>query len=165
MADQDAKDAPKGNKKMIIIVALVAVVAAGAGVAVPMLLNKPEPVAAAQPAEEEAVATGEDAIYEGIHPPLLINFLDERGKGRFLQISLEVMTRQQSVVDAIKAHNAVIRNNLILLYGEIKLADVNTRDGKTEMLAQALTEINSILKQQTGEEGVEAVYFTNLVVQ
>ena len=140
-------------------------IAAGAGVAVPMFLNKDEPAAAEEAAPEAEEMMGKDAIYEGIHPPLLVNFLDERGKGRFLQMSLEVMTRDEAVIEAIKTHNAVIRNNLILLYGDVKLSDVNTREGKTQMLAQALSEINMILKEQTGNEGIEAVYFTNLVVQ
>ena len=95
----------------------------------------------------------------------MINFVDERGKGRFLQISLELMTREQDVVEAIKAHTPIMRNNLILLFGDIQYADVSTRDGKAKMLDMALEEINNILEAQIGERGVEAVYFTNLVVQ
>ena len=33
------------------------------------------------------------------------------------------------------------------------------------MLASALEEINGVLQAQTGAAGIEAVYFTNLVVQ
>ncbi|MFK8053584.1 MAG: flagellar basal body-associated FliL family protein [Woeseiaceae bacterium] len=161
--EQAAEEGPKSKKKLFIIIGVVAVLAIGAGIAVPMFLKEPpEEVAEGEEPAEEPQA---EAIYEGIHPPLLINFLDDRGKGRFLQISLEVMTRDQAVVDAIKIHNAVIRNNLILLYGDIKLDQISSRDGKQEMLVAAQAEINKILLEHTGEEGAEAVYFTNLVVQ
>ncbi|MEO0617156.1 MAG: flagellar basal body-associated FliL family protein [Pseudomonadota bacterium] len=134
-----------------------------------MMGGEPETELAEGEADVEAEAAaepkGKDAIYQGIHPPLLINFVDERGKGRFLQISLELLTRDEAVVEAIKAHAPVIRNNLILLYGDVQYGDVSTRDGKAKMLEMALEEINKILTEQTGKAGVEAVYFTNLVVQ
>lgn len=166
----EAEAEAKGGKGKIIMIAVGAVVLLAAGVFVgPMVQNMMGGGEEAETAEatEEAVEEpqGKDAIYQGIHPPLLINFIDERGKGRFLQISLELLTREDSVVEAIKAHTPVIRNNLILLYGDIQYADVSTRDGKAKMLDMALEEINKILEEQTGEQGVEAVYFTNLVVQ
>ena len=166
MADNEQAEAPKSKKGMIIVIVLVAIIAGGAGVAVPMFLNKPAETAV--DAEAEPVAEtppGAEALYRGIHPPLLINFLDERGKGRFLQMSLEVMSREQSVIDAMEAHDAVVRSQLILLFGDVQLADLNSREGKTKLLDMALEEINKILAEQTGESGVEAVYFTNLVVQ
>ncbi|MEN7342265.1 MAG: flagellar basal body-associated FliL family protein [Pseudomonadota bacterium] len=166
MADNEQAEAPKGKKSMIIVIVLVAVIAGGAGIAVPMLLNKPaETVAGEEEVAEAETPPGAEALYRGIHPPLLINFLDERGKGRFLQMSLEVMSRDQAVIDAMEAHDAVVRSQLILLFGDVKLADLNSREGKANLLVMALDEINRILTEQTGAAGVEAVYFTNLVVQ
>ncbi len=173
MADEEnnTEEAPKGGKGKTIIMAVAAVALLGIGIfAGPMVQDMigggEEPVADEAEAEApEVVAKGKDAIYQGIHPPLLINFTDDRGKSRFLQISLELMTRDAEVVEAIKAHTPVIRNNLILLYGDVDYDEVSTRAGKAEMLEMALTEINGILTEQTGKPGVEAVYFTNLVVQ
>ena len=169
-ATETEEESPKGGKGKIIIIAVGAVALLAAGIFLGpmvqgMLGGEPETVAAEGEAEETAEPAGKDAIYQGIHPPLLINFMDERGKGRFLQISLELLTRDEAVVEAIKTHAPVIRNNLILLYGDVQYGDVSTRDGKARMLAMALEEINKILTDQTGKGGVEAVYFTNLVVQ
>ena len=161
-----------GGKGKLIVIAVGAVVLLAAGIfAGPMVQNMlageesagEEQAAAAE--SESVVAKGADAIYQGIHPPLLINFVDERGKARFLQISLELLTRDEDVVEAIKTHTPVIRNNLILLYGDIGYADVSSQAGKRRMLELALQEINDILEEQMGKRGVEAVYFTNLVVQ
>ena len=156
----------KGGKGKLIAIAVGAIVLLAAGIlagpAVQRMMASDE---AADTEADSAVPKGADAIYQGIHPPLLINFIDERGKGRFLQISLELLTRDEAVVEAIKAHTPVIRNNLILLYGDIDYADVASREGKARMLEMALDEINAVLEDQTGTGGVEAVYFTNLMVQ
>ena len=169
MAEENTEAEAKGGKGKIIVIAVGALVLLAAGIFAGPIVQKMMgggEAEATEAAEETADAPqGKDAIYQGIHPPLLINFTDERGKGRFLQISLELLTREPSVVEAIKTHTPVIRNNLILLYGDIQYADVSTRDGKARMLDMALAEINKVLEEQTGEQGVEAVYFTNLVVQ
>lgn len=166
MADeQEIEQAPKRSKKWFIIGGLALVLIVAGAIAVPMLMGGDEPDAEAEAAAEESQPQDDPAIYSGIHPPLLINFLDDRGRSRFLQISLEVMSRDQAVIDALDAHNAVIRNNLILLYGDIKMDDLSGRAGKAKMLEDARAEINAILEERTGEGGIEAVYFTNLVVQ
>lgn len=173
MEDEDniKEDAPKGGKGKIIIMAVgaVALLVIGifAGPIVQDMMGGDDEPAVAEEAEAAPteMAKGKDAIYQGVHPPLLINFMDDRGKSRFLQISLELMTRDQAVVEAIKAHTPVIRNNLILLYGDVDYDEISTRDGKAKMLEMALQEINGILVEQTGKAGIEAVYFTNLVVQ
>ena len=163
MADKDEEEGGKkgGNMMLIIIVAVVAL--GGGGGAAFFFMNKPAPAEGA--AEEEEAPASKEALYHGIHPPLLVNFVDERGKGRFLQVSLEVMSRDQRVIDQIKNHLPVIRNNLILAYGDVDYALVTTREGKAQMLEEALMEINAILEEETGKAGVEAVYFTNVVVQ
>lgn len=161
MADKDEEE-KKGGNKMMLIIGAVALLGGGAGGA--YFFVKPAPAEAAASAAP-AEPMKKEAIYHGIHPPLLVNFLDERGKGRFLQVSLEIMTRDQAVVENIKNHGPVIRNNLIMAYGDVSYAQVTTREGKSEMLEEALAEINRILETETGEAGVEAVYFTNVVVQ
>ncbi|MEL7024030.1 MAG: flagellar basal body-associated FliL family protein [Pseudomonadota bacterium] len=162
MADNDVDEGKKGGNKLVMIIGAVVLLAGGAGGA--YFFTKPDAQADSADAEPKEEPPAE-AIYHGIHPPLLVNFLDERGKGRFLQVSLEVMTRDQKVVEDIKMHGPVIRNNLILAYGDIDYEQVTTREGKQVMLEEALTEINAVLESETGNAGVEAVYFTNVVVQ
>ena len=65
----------------------------------------------------------------------------------------------------VTEHTPVIRNNLILLYGNSKYEVVTTREGKEQMLSDGLSEIQAVLSEQIGEPGVEALYFTALVIQ
>ena len=105
------------------------------------------------------------ALYTSLHPPLVVNFDDINGVTHFMQITMEVMSRDQNVINAVREHTPVIRNNLILLYGNSIYEEITTRKGKEQMLADGLAEIQNIMKERIGEAGVEAVYFTSLIIQ
>ena len=79
-------------------------------------------------------------------------------------MTMEVMARDQGVINSVREHTAVIRNNLILLYSSAVYEEITTREGKEQMLADGLAEIQSVM-EELGESGVEAVYFTSLVIQ
>lgn len=124
-----------------------------------------DPVTGADSADAAAAAARKPALYTGLHPPLVVNFKDGFGDSHYMQISMEVMARDQKVIDAVKEHTPVIRNALILLYGNVDYDALGTRAGKEQMLADGLKEIQDVMTQQIGAAGVEAVYFTNLIIQ
>lgn len=166
--DVQAGEAPqKGGLGKIIIMAVIAVVAAAAGMfgypLVNDMLNPPEEGEDA--AAEEEQPPSKPALFASLHPPLVINFKDEYGDSHFMQMTLEVMARDQGIIDHVRNHSAVIRNNLILMFSNVSFESVETREGKQKMLDDALAEIQAIVEAETGETGVEAVYFTALVVQ
>lgn len=103
-------------------------------------------------------------IYHALEPPFVVNFQDQT-QVRFLQISIEVSSRDIAVVEAVKTHMPVIRSNLILLLSSQNFSDISSREGKENLRASALDEINAILKERTGQAGVEDVYFTSFVMQ
>ncbi len=104
------------------------------------------------------------AIYLPIDPAFVVNFASQ-GRARFLQISVEVMTRDPKVSEEVEQHLPVIRNNLILLFSSQTYDGVNTLEGKESLREEALTVIQQILEDETGDPGVEAVYFTSFVMQ
>lgn len=129
-------------------------------------------------AAEGAAATGKDAkggkaepamakapqIYLPMDPPFVVNFGPDADV-RFMQITLQVASRDQEVIDRVKEHTPAIRNGLVMLYSSQDAAALNTRAGKEALLKQSLDEINRVLKEQTGNAGVENVYFTSFVMQ
>ena len=82
-----------------------------------------------------------------------------------MQITMEVMSRDQSVINAVREHTPVVRNALILMFGTAEYEAVVTREGKEQMLDDALAEIQQVMQERIGEPGIEAVYFTSLVIQ
>lgn len=116
-------------------------------------------------AEKEAPArsTG-DVQYIALNPPFVVNF-GGQSTARFLQISMEVSTRDDSIVKAIEKHMPVIRNNLVLLLSSQDQQEISTREGKEKLRGESLAEIQRILKKHTGKTGIQDVYFTSFVMQ
>lgn len=104
------------------------------------------------------------AVYLPIDPAFVVNFASQ-GKARFLQITVEVMTRDITVPDKVKLHMPVIRNNLMLLFSTQTYDDVSTLDGKESLREESLEVVQQILEEETGDPGIEAIYFTSFVMQ
>ncbi len=162
---EEAAPEAKGSKLLIIggaVVLLVLGLAVG-GVMSGMFSSE-ETAGTGEEAAEAAKAEG-PALYVGVHPPLTVNFGGEAGQRHFMQVSLEFMAREQRVIDAFREHDAVIRNNLLLLLGGYDYETATTRAGKERMLKEVLAEVQGILSERIGEPGVREAYFTTLVVQ
>ena len=104
------------------------------------------------------------AIYYPINPPIIVNF-DARGRQRFLQAELALMTRDTDVVSAIELHMPMIRNSLILLIGGHLYEELQTAEGKELLRQQCLQELQRLMQQEIGKPGIEQVLFTNFVMQ
>ena len=111
----------------------------------------------------EEVAKG-PAIYIPFEPAFVVNF-SKPGKAKFLQISMQAMTRNPDVPALVQMHMPAIRNNLVLLFSSQSFESVSTSEGKNELREKALSTIQEILEEESGDPGVEAVYFTSIVMQ
>jgi len=114
--------------------------------------------------EEEGEGESLPAIYLPIDPAFVVNFASQ-GKARFLQVTVEVMTRDPVMPDQIKLHMPVIRNNLMLLFSSQSYDGVSTLEGKETLREEALEVVQQILEEETDDPGIEAVYFTSFVMQ
>ena len=173
MADEENEteveaEPPKGGmKKMLIFgggAVLLLVVGVLAGPAIQNMISGP-PAEEGAESDETVVESSDPAIYQSLHPPLVINLIDSFGDSHFMQITLEVMSRDQNVINSVREHTPAIRNALILFFGTAKYDEVVTREGKQVLLDQALAEIQKVMQEQIGKPGVEAAYFTSLIVQ
>lgn len=126
-----------------------------------------DPSAPAQSAAVQAPAPVKPLAppqYLSLDPPFVVNFEDQ-GMLRYLQISVSVMGRDKAVMDLVLSHSPQIRNDLIMLFGNQDYATLNSAEGKEKLRQQALEKIQEILRREIGQPGVEAVYFTNFVMQ
>lgn len=115
-------------------------------------------------AEAEEARARKPALYYAFDPPFIVNFDDSQAV-RFLQLQMQALARDQAVIDAVKLHEPVIRNNLLMLMNGRDYKSLMDRDGKEKLRQECLKEIQRILTQETGKPGVEDVLFTSFVVQ
>jgi flagellar protein FliL len=105
------------------------------------------------------------ALYVKYEPPFVVNF-DAKGVMRFLQISMEVMTRDAPTSEVIKQHEPKIRNNMLMLLGSQTYETLSSMEGKEGLRKQALETIAKVVEEEGGEaEEVEDLYFTSFVMQ
>jgi len=134
------------------------------------------PVAESAPAagaEGEAAKPGDKAVagvakgpmnYLPMEPAFVVNFGADADV-RFMQINIQVGSRDSAALENVKVHTPAIRNGLVMLYSSQDPTVLNTRAGKEELLKQTREEINRVLKEQTGTSSIEQVYFTSFVMQ
>jgi flagellar FliL protein len=105
------------------------------------------------------------ALYVKYEPPFVVNF-EAKGVMRFLQVSMEVMTRDAPTAEEIKLHEPKIRNNMLLLLGSQTYDTISSMEGKEGLRKQALETIARVVEDEGGEgKKVEDLYFTSFVMQ
>jgi flagellar FliL protein len=186
-----AAPAAKGNTMLFVIIAVLGtlLVAGGVGTALFMSSGSKEETAAATD-EEEAAAPAEaegskkadkskdakgkkdkkggpklPAIYTPLEPPFVVNFPAGQGP-RFLQVTVEVMTREPGAAQVLKDNNPLLRNDLLLFFSGQTQEALTTLEGREEMRKKALEAVRNVVRAEGGKpEEIEAIYFTSFVMQ
>jgi flagellar protein FliL len=157
-----ASTGKKSGKLKLIIAAVV--VLAGGGVGAWMFM-KPAPKTAggqAEPVKEHARAAPQ---YFKFDPAFVVNFGGE-GNSRFLQITVEAMSRDPAVVEVVKANEPAIRNDLVLLFSSQQYDVLMTPDGKDKLRQATLETIRkTVAAEGAKSDALEGVYFTSFVIQ
>jgi flagellar FliL protein len=160
-AEESASSGGKGKWITIIIAVVLVTAGAGAGAFLgPFLHSAPS----SKKPVEKVVVKG-PPIYLGLDPPFVVNFEAEQAV-RFLQITVQVMSRDQATLDLLKANDPVVRNDLLLLFGNQKYAAISTSAGKEKLRGDSLEAIRKVVAGSGGKpELVENIYFTSFVMQ
>jgi flagellar protein FliL len=166
-AADGAEAAPpkKKSKLLLIIVIAVVVLAAGGAGAYFFLQGKPQQAASKAAEQKKAKDVAQPAIYVALDPPFVVNF-EAQQVVRFLQITVQLLTHNTETAELLKLHDPVIRNDLLMLYGNQKYETISTREGKEALRAQSLAAVRAVIVKAGGsEEDVENVFFTSFVMQ
>jgi flagellar protein FliL len=161
-AGAETSVAGKRAPKMMIIIAAAVLVVGLAGALV--LTHAFSHSAKASHAAADKKPLG-PPLYLPFDPPFVVNFQADQ-LVRFLQVSVEVMSRDQKTLDLLKNNDPVVRNDLLILFGNQQYTVLSTPAGKEQLRADALTAIRKDVAQAGGDpKRVEAVYFTSFVMQ
>jgi len=160
-----APDAAPARKPRLLLIGIAAVVALGGGVAAWLALT-PKPATAEKGGKAEVHEAPKAApIYYKFDPAFVVNFGQE-GNTRYLQLTLEAMSRDPAVVEAIKNNEPAIRNDLVLLYSAQQYDTLMSASGKEQLRADTLAAIRKVVAAEGGKaDAVEGVYFTSFVIQ
>ncbi|WP_020565687.1 flagellar basal body-associated FliL family protein [Methylosarcina fibrata] len=160
--DEKAGKDKKSGKKWFIIAAVVILLAGGAGAAFYFLKHDSAKAEKVAHSEEEEAAPEE--LYYEMNKPLTVNFPDNSSI-QLAQISVSLLVAGEESVEAVKKHEPMIRNNLLMMLAAQNADNLITREEKEKLRAAMLQEVTTVLKKMTGKSQVKELFFTSFVMQ
>lgn len=160
--DLDAK--PASSKKKLILIAVGALLLIGLSIGVTLLLLGGD--------EEEEAVEGEEAVEvvevpKAHYLPLdkIVVAFSQGGGAKFLQVEMSLMAHDPAVLDVVKEHMPVVKNDLLVLLSGQDSDQLRSLEGKEMLRGEILTVVQKIVKENAGLDGPQSVYFTNFVMQ
>jgi flagellar FliL protein len=169
---------PLSTMKIVILAVVLASIISGGAVGLTMFLlayDSQQPAASAKvkdaDTDDEEGEEGEEdeavegpQIYHSLDPKFVVSFSDQSNT-RFMQFTVQIMTRDENVISQIQEHNPAIRSNLLLLFYNKTSDLMSSREGKEQLLLEITEDINASLEKLVGASGVEAAYFESFLIQ
>ncbi len=161
----EAKEKKAGKPVMMIaIVAVVAAAAAGGGAWYFANHGKSEKAEAAKAAPPTS-AVPAPAQYFAMEPPFVVNLNGPIDGPRYLQVEVQLMTRDPIALKNIEANAPAIRARLLMLFSQVQPAEIADRPGKEKLQAASLAEVQKLMQAETGSKGADELLFTSFVTQ
>ena len=156
----DGANPGKSKKKLFALVGLLGLVAVAGGGYYFFIGNTD----AEELAEEVVEKPMPAAFYLELEPVFIIN-LPDKGKQRFLQASVTVMSRSEATITKFNQHMPVFRHHLSNVLSAQTIPSIQSTGGIEKVRVQALEQINRVLVEELGSEAIEQVLFTSFVMQ
>lgn len=157
-----------GSKKKLIIIIVAVVLLIAIAVGATVFLMSGDDAASDEASPEEAAEVVEEvaipAQYIKMKPRFIVNY-NVGTRQRFLQASIEIMTRSQGVVDAVELHNPMLRNEIVRILSDQDFKALRIPEGRLALKNQLQEQLIALLKSEADVEGIEAILFTDFVMQ
>jgi len=99
-----------------------------------------------------------------LHPPIIVNITDGT-RIRHMQVIIEIKLTDPAKSAELDLHKGPIRHELILLLSSQDSATISTAKGKEQLRKDALAAVQKVMQELEGEPIIEALYFTNFIIQ
>ena len=95
---------------------------------------------------------------------MIVNIMDGE-RIRHMQVIIEIKLIDPKNGSKIDLHKGPIRHELILLLSSQDAGTISSALGKEQLRKDSLDVVNKVLTELEGEPIVEALYFTNFIIQ
>ncbi|HEY0333220.1 MAG TPA: flagellar basal body-associated FliL family protein [Stenotrophomonas sp.] len=160
----DAKD-KKSGKPVVMIAAIAVAAAAAAGGGAWFFANKDKSEDHAAKNTPRTSAVPAQALYFAMEPPFVVNLSGSIDGPRYLQVEVQLMTRDPVALKNIESNAPAIRARLLMLFSQVQPTEIADRAGKEKLQATSLAEVQKLLTAETGIKCAEDLLFTSFVTQ
>lgn len=171
MAETPSTEEKKSSKKLLVIIAIVVLLLGASAGGYFFFMNKSEGTKQSdgdgkQNKEEttKVEEVVEPEVYYDLVDPLIVDF-PPGSSAKIIKISVSVLIKGESNVEALKKHEPMIRNNLLMLISSVGADKAKTMEGKKELQAMMLSEMGNVMEKMTKKNPVIDVFFTEFVMQ
>ncbi|MFP4695535.1 MAG: flagellar basal body-associated FliL family protein [Thiohalospira sp.] len=113
--------------------------------------------------ETEKKAEERETHYIELGDPFTVNV--SGGNAQFMQVGVQVMSRDSKAEGAVEEHMPVIRDRINTILGAQNAEEVRSTEGKQALRKAILEDMRKVLEERYGEPAIEEVYFTKFVIQ
>ena len=115
-------------------------------------------------AGDEEAKSGSEPQYVKLSPAFVVNV--KRGTGaRFLQVKADVLVNSKDDAKLVEQHMPLIRHTMIMTLSDRDGRKIRTIQMREQLRSEAEAAIRKALKEATGREVIEGLFFTDFVVQ
>jgi len=107
---------------------------------------------------------GGNSPFIALNPPIIVNIMDGQYI-RHMQVIIEIKLVDQTKADKIDLHRGPLRHSLILLLSSQDAATISSSIGKETLRKKALETTQKVMEELEGDPLIEALYFTNFIIQ
>lgn len=157
--------APAGKmkrKRQLLITGLAAALAAataGGGVWYYSQSHALGPAAPSKP------VTPPPALYLALEPAFVVNLPISLDGPRYLQVEVQLMTRDPLALEKLRSNIPAIRARLLMFFSQTDPEQIGDRVGMEALQTSALAEVKTLMQAETGTDAAEALLFTSFVTQ
>ena len=162
----DAALAPAGaSKKKLLIIVLASVLVAGGlgGGAAWYFLHGKSDKADTSSSKKKQVSKAGPPVFVPIDA-FTVNLQPENGE-QYLQIAFTLQASSPEEMDLIKINMPKVRSRLLLLLSGKKASELNTVEGKQQLAAEIINQVNQPFEDKGPEQDVTDVLFTAFIIQ
>jgi flagellar FliL protein len=80
-------------------------------------------------------------------------------------VTVQEMSRSPEGIVTAKHHMPAVRHHLLMLLSEQSLESLSSVEAKQQLMQDALLKIQELLVAESGNPSIEAVFFTDFVVE
>jgi len=189
MADEELEldvNEKKGGKKTIILIVVGILLLNGIGIGAWMFLGGDSEDKGSSDTADKKESLAGPLKYLTMVPEFIVNF-GPGSKVRYLQVDLQISTRNEASLATVNTYRPVIRNDILVVLSDVRYEDLKDRAGKEALQQRLLNTINKVVvaaehtatqgeqKDANGDEHsnqdepvkgpIENVFYTSFIMQ
>lgn len=108
---------------------------------------------------------GKSLTYISLGDAMVLNLQSNNGRLTFLQIKADVLIKDSSSEELIKAHIPAIRHQLIVLLSEKPASDMKSSVKREEIRSVATARVRELMIELGSDDDISDVLFSSVLVQ